>query len=276
MNEQPRVQNAVQTRLARELALFVADAFQILQRVVQFGWQPETQFLENPRCLRRIGKRRMTGRGSFDKRSHAAEIKLAQMVASIFAYFDADFYSRRGCVAAGRCINVRRTVERTARGRGELICFLPKLRANVIDLLVNRFHGDFDRNPAGNIDLERRAKNTARNDNEEQNHQHQSERAARMEARVTENDRKANQAEPEMAAHPRLCASHTPHREFLPCTEKSRENHQREASDTEGKADGAPSARALRGIDRIGYVYGGGDYQENRRANHPIALCAVE
>src|SRR5579859_7147301 len=111
MNEQPRVQNAIETRLMRQLALFFADAFQIFQRVAKFGRQAKTQLFENARCLRRITERRMAARGIFDKWTHAAKIKLAQEIASVFADLDADFHGRRGSVSAGRGTNRDSPVE---------------------------------------------------------------------------------------------------------------------------------------------------------------------
>lgn len=276
MNEQPGVQPAVETRLTSQLALFVADAFEILQRVVQLIRQTEAQLLENSQGLRGIGQRRTAARRIVKEGPEAAKIKLAQLIAGFLADFGANLDGGRGTIAAGRGAHGGSSIERAAGGVGKLIGFLAKLRANVADLFVNRFHRDFDGDFARDVRLQHGSEDAAGDHDEKQHHQDKRERAAHVKSGVKQNDGQADETEPEMTAHPRLRAADAPDGKSFPRAKKPNENHERKAHGAESDADGAAAARALRRRERAGNINSRCDDQKNRRGDHPLALGMVE
>ena len=107
--------------------------------------------------------------------------------------------------------------------------------------------------------LQRRSENTAKHGNDEQPHQHARERAAKMKSAVKEHHRQREQAEPEMAAHPRLCAADTPRRHAFARAQECGKNHEPETDEAEHKPDDAASARPLRRFECIRDVHNRGN-----------------
>ncbi len=81
--------------------------------------------------------------------------------------------------------------------------------------------------------LQRSAEHATQHRNDEQPHQCASKCAAEMKSAVEKNHRQRKDSEPEMAAHPGLCAADTPRGNSFPRAKERCENHESKADETE-------------------------------------------
>src|SRR4029077_20571127 len=87
---------------------------------------------------------------------------------------------------------------------------------------------------------------------------------------------KAHQSEPEVGAHPRLCAPHTPDRKFLAKTQQACEEHECEADAAVDKPERATSACTLWGLEGIRDIGCRRDHQPNRGPHKPFAMGVID
>src|SRR5260370_35423105 len=66
-----------------------------------------------------------------------------------------------------------------------------------------------------------------------------------MKSAVKKNHRQSKEAEPEMAAHPGLCASDAPRGDAFARAKKRCKNHEAETDESEREPDGGSAARAV-------------------------------
>src|SRR6476646_3950329 len=112
------------------------------------------------------------------------------------------------------------------------------------DLVVNRFKRHIGSHGAGNIVLQRGAKDTTEHGDDEQPHQDARERAAEMKSPVKQNHGQCEKTKPEMAAHPGLGPADTPSGHALSCAEKRGKEHEAETDNAEHQANCAAAARS--------------------------------
>src|SRR5207244_5208567 len=108
-----------------------------------------------------------------------------------------------------------------------------------------------------------------------QPHQHPGECAAEVEAAVEKNQRKAEKAEPEMAAHPGLRAAEAPDGDAFAGAQCGGEEHEGESKNAEEQANGAAATRALRGVEGVGDVDRDGERGDDCGGQGPGAMGAV-
>src|SRR5258706_12021198 len=101
------------------------------------------------------------------------------------------------------------------------------------DFVVNGFEGHVGSHGAGNVVLQRGAKDAAEHRDDEQPHQDARERAAKMKSAVKKYHRQREKTEPKVAAHPDLRATDSPRRDAFPRAQKRSKNHEAETDDAE-------------------------------------------
>src|SRR2546430_17566886 len=99
--------------------------------------------------------------------------------------------------------------------------------------------------------LQNRAEDSAHNYDDEQHHQDRRQGPAETERAVEQDQRKTEQPEPQMAAHPGLRRPQPPDRNLLARAEQPGERHERRADDAEGNSHGATATPPLRRSHRV-------------------------
>ncbi len=102
-------------------------------------------------------------------------------------------------------------------------CFLRQLAAYPVNLLVDRLHGKLRGVDAWHEVLQRGSQNSAGENENKKPHQDAGERPAEVKSAVEENQRKAEKAQPQMAAHPGLRSSDSPDGKLLAQPQQSRQ-----------------------------------------------------
>ena len=110
-------------------------------------------------------------------------------------------------------------LERTAHGRYESCGLGVELRHHRVDLLVDRFVRDLDHHQPGQELLHDDPEDAAQDDEGEQHHEDNGQKAAQLEPGMKPDQREAEQAEPEMSLHPRCGSSEAPGRNFATKTQ---------------------------------------------------------
>src|SRR5258708_7322765 len=96
-----------------------------------------------------------------------------------------------------------------------------------------------------------------------------------MKSAVKTNHRKSKEAEPEIAAHPRLCAPAAPRWHAFTRAEKRCKNHEAETDDSEREADGASAARPSWRFGCMEDVHDRRNREDCQRCEGPAALRFV-
>src|SRR5712692_8544250 len=144
------------------------------------------------------------------------------------------------------------------------------------DFVVNGFERHVGSHDAGNVVLQRGAKDAAEYRDDEQPHQDARERAAEMKSAVKQNHGQREKTQPEMAAHPGLRPADTPGGHALSRAEKRSKKHEGKTDAAEKQANRAAAARSLRRIERIKHIDHCGRCQNGQRGNGPVALGSVQ
>src|SRR5215469_14693387 len=97
----------------------------------------------------------------------------------------------------------------------QFLSFILQLRAHMRNLFVDRFQWDVRCQVRRQVVLQNRAENTARIDDEKQNHEYECQRTAKLEPTVVKNEWQGYQSEPQVPTHPRRCLPKSPYRYFF-------------------------------------------------------------
>src|SRR5438128_1236243 len=135
--------------------------------------------------------------------------------------------------ALARLFGFVRETERAAKRFHRAIRFFAKQTADMADLVVDRFERDVLGHHAWKIILQRRTENAACDSNNKQPHENSRKHTAEMKSSMKENERQREKTEPEMAAHPGLCAPEPPSGNAFTRAEGRSEKHESEADDAE-------------------------------------------
>ena len=226
MDQQPSMQDAVIASLLIEFALFLADVLEIIDGRVQVGRKQHAQLLKH-------GLRSSAISQTASTRSTLGEIRLhlaAKEVLELRAGFFIDLQTGGDCEAAHGA-SAGRGRELLLGGLGNITLqggdsfadqggsFIDELNTDTADLLVDGFKGNALRGKARHKVLQDCANDAADEDHREEPHQAARQTDTETKARMEEDERVADEAEPEMAAHPGLRASDPPDGNFLASTE---------------------------------------------------------
>src|SRR5579871_756981 len=97
-----------------------------------------------------------------------------------------------------------------------------------------------------------------------------------MKSAVKQNQRQGKKPEPQMPAHPCLCTAKPPGRYALPGSERSSEQHEREANNSEQQPQCASTGRSFWSCERIRNVNRDANNENRNRNDKPRALGGVE
>src|SRR5438876_12035097 len=119
------------------------------------------------------------------------------------------------------------------------------------------------------------AEHAAQHCNDEQPHQHSRERSAEMKSAMKQNHRQGEESEPEVSAHPSLCAADAPRRNAFPRAKERCKKHESETDDAERETDSASATRTLGRFECIKNIHKRGKCQDCQRCQCPAALGLV-
>ena len=98
---------------------------------------------------------------------------------------------------------------------------------------------------------------------------------AKAESRMEEDQRKTDETEPEVAAHPGLAAAYAPDRHLLPCPQQPGKQHKCEGDNPVGQPGHGPAVCTLRRTTAVGNVDHGGDNQRCQTDDEPPSMCLI-
>jgi hypothetical protein len=162
---------------------------------------------------------------------------------------------------------------RRAAGGGDEALGLPRqLTHHVVDLRVDRLGRDLFEHPPGQVVLQRQPEHAAGDDDEHEDQEQRAERAAEAEAAVVDEQRHAQQAEPDVRPHPHLGAADAPGADLLAPPQEQFKQADQTAEDAEGEADGAAAAGPGAGAAAGGEVpdAGGQGGQQGEPTPRPV------
>src|SRR5437660_392664 len=93
---------------------------------------------------------------------------------------------------------------------------------------------------------------------------------------MEKDDRIADEAEPDVAAHPRGCAPHAPDREPFPQAQQAGEDHEAEADYSVEDADDRSAACATDGEMGVWNVDREPDRESDHAAPKPSPMCSID
>ena len=291
----------VQAFLEYELACFVANVFQVAHSGMRVGREEGVDGRESEARLFGVGQSLAATVRFIEVGPKLLEIETLERESFLFLEkhgLDYRGYGTTGSGADGRgsaecrarggdraersetagtlALGLHRPeAETAANGFDDAVSFFAEGVADVADFIVDRFEGDLGGHPARDVILQRGAKHAARDCDDEQPHQNARKGAAKMKAAVEEDKRKAQKAEPQMAAHPGWCSAKAPGGDAFPCTKERGKDHKREAEDAETEADGAATTWASGSPVHVDDVDGCTERENSERSEEPTPLRVI-
>src|SRR5215472_17460993 len=124
--------------------------------------------------------------------------------------------------------------------------------------------------------LQRSPEGPAHKNHGKEPHQHARQGSAEMKATVHEDQRETHGSQPEMSAHPRLCAADPPDRNLLAQSEQSGAQHECESNRAVDKSESASATRSLWRVDAVRDVDRNCGGQSNSATHEPPAMRVID